>query len=108
MYDFVNGAQDPAILNQMAAFQSVMDNLTQPLTGTVVRIPLRTRKQADKSEISSKETTVAEIRSVLHKFAANFGDSGLLFMRNVTKLSILSTAGMSVSIEMDTEDGIKK
>lgn len=104
LYDFVEDAQDNAMKNHMAAFQSVMDKSFEPFNGTVIRIPLRTQDQASRSGISSHETTIPEIREVLEKFAAEFEHSGLLFMRNVTKVSIDSTTGMSKSIEMVGQD----
>ncbi|KAG0646208.1 hypothetical protein D0Z07_8415 [Hyphodiscus hymeniophilus] len=107
VYDFVEDAEDCSIQNQMVAFQSVMDDRTKPLAGTIIRIPLRTREQASNSEICNNETSVAEIRAVLKSFEADFGDSGLLFMRNVTTITIGPTAEMSSSIEMLAKDGTK-
>lgn len=104
LYDFVEDAEDDAIKNHMAAFKSVMKNSTQPFNGTIIRIPLRTREQADKSDICRRETTMVEVREVLEKFAIEFGNSGLLFMRNIGKVSIDSTTGISILIEiMDGE-----
>jgi sacsin len=99
-YDFVKDSQDIEIQNSMAAFQSVMDDPTKPFDGTIIRIPLRTPEQARKSDISNREPTVMEIHEVLEKFAAEFGNSGLLFMKNILKVSIDSTAGMSIVIEI--------
>ena len=85
--------------NHMAAFQTVIQNLDQPLAGTVIRIPLRTEEQAKRSEISDSSTTVPEMLEVLQKFASEFGDSGLLFLKNIEKLEI-GSAGMLITIEM--------
>ena len=105
MYNFVRDSDDPAMKNQMAAFKSVLGNATQPFDGTIIRIPLRTREQASKSEIVRREATVLELREVLEKFARDFGKGGLLFLRNIEKISIDSTTGMSISIEIaDRED----
>jgi sacsin len=105
LYDFVEDAEDPAIQNHMAAFQSVMENPAQQFEGTIIRIPLRTQEQAMNSDISDRETTVLEVREVLNKFATEFGNSGLLFMRNIAKVAIDSTSGISISIEVvDRED----
>jgi sacsin len=100
VYDFVANSGEVAIQNQMAAFQSVIEHLDRHLEGTVIRIPLRTEAQATKSEISDRETTVSEMLEVLQSFASEFGNNGLLFMRNVEKLEIGSAAGMSIGIEM--------
>ena len=105
LYDFVEDAGDRAIQNHMAAFQSVMENPAQPFEGTIIRIPLRTQEQAKHSDISNRETTVLEVREVLQKFAAEFGNSGLLFMRNIEKVTVDDTAGISISIDIvDRED----
>ena len=108
LYDFVEDAEDGAIRNHMAAFQSVMENATQPFDGTIIRIPLRTREQASKSDICSRETTVVEVREVLEKFATEFGSSGLLFMRNIGKVLIESTAGISISIEIEDGEQVRE
>ena len=108
VYDFVRDSQDIEIQNSMAAFQSVMDNPTQPFDGTIIRIPLRTPEQAIKSDISDRDTTVMEIREVLEKFGAEFGNSGLLFMKNILKVSIESTAGMLIVIEIVGGEDVRK
>ena len=51
---------------------------------------------------------MADISEVLHKFATDFGDSGLLFMRNITKIALGSTTGLSVSIQVAPELDIMK
>ncbi len=105
LYDFVDDSGDHAIQNHMAAFQSVMENPAQPFEGTIIRIPLRTQEQAINSDISNRETTVLEVREVLRKFAVEFGNSGLLFMRNIEKVAVDDTAGISITIEVvDHED----
>ena len=100
MYDFVANSREAAIQNHMAAFQTVMEHLDRHLEGTVIRIPLRTEAQATKSEISDRGTTVSEVLEVFQSFASEFGNNGLLFMRNIEKLEIGSAAGISIGIEM--------
>jgi sacsin len=99
VYDFVENSEDVKIQNHMAAFQTVMEDLDQQLDGTIIRIPLRTQAQAIKSEISDRETTVDEILNVLRSFASEFGESGLLFMRNIEKLEFGSARG-SIHIQL--------
>ena len=91
----------------MAAFQAIIKNCKEKFDGTAIRVPLRNRAQAAKSEISSRETTVSEVSEVLRKFASEFGDSGLLFMRNIEKLVIKSET-LSVEIEMANANAIRK
>jgi hypothetical protein len=108
VYNFVRDAKDHAIQNHMAAFQFLMQNPTQLFKGTIIRIPLRTREHAMKSEISRRETTAQEVRDVLEKFATEFGNSGLLSMRNIEKVAIDSTAGISMSIEIVDRGCLRK
>ncbi len=97
---------DPAIKNQMIAYHKVIEHPECKLDGTVIRIPLRTDTQAAKSEISNHTTTASEILDVLKSFALEFGDSGLLFMRNVEKLEI-GAPGLSILIEMVDGENIR-
>jgi sacsin len=100
VYDFVADSMDIAMQNHMQAFETVMERIDQHLEGTAIRIPLRTKAQGTKSEISGRETTVSEILDVFQSFASEFGKNGLLFMRNVEKLEIGSATGTSIGIEM--------
>lgn len=84
----------------MQAYTSIMDDLKHPLAGTIIRIPLRTKQQATVSEIMENEVTVEEVRKVLADFAMEFGDSGLLFMRNIETLRVETTSGMNTTIHM--------
>ena len=106
VYNLVTEAEDPAIKGQMAAFRAVIKHLHQQLDGTAIRIPLRNKAQADKSDISKRVTTVSEVTEVLRSFASEFGGSGLLFMRSVERLEITST-GMSIVIEMADREALR-
>jgi sacsin len=103
----VKNSGNTAIKNQMAAYQSVMENQEQSLDGTIIRIPLRSKAQAIKSEICSRETTTSAVLEVLQNFAAEFGNSGLLFMRSVERVRIESTAGMSIEINIVNREKVK-
>lgn len=99
-FNFVEGAADPGIKNHIAAFQRILTNPNQPLDGTIIRIPLRTKKQAIESDISDNATTIQDVRKVLEQFAVEFGKNGLLFMKNVESISIKSTSGLSIEISV--------
>lgn len=90
----------------MAAFQSIVHDPSQSFQGTVIRIPLRTYEQAKKSKICNSETTVQNIRDVLARFATQFGDSGLLFMKSVGEIKIDSTGGTSTSIGLSDFESV--
>jgi hypothetical protein len=53
-------------------------------------------------------TAVSELREVLGNFVREFGDSGLLFMRNIADIAIDSTSGISISIGVYDFDGVAK
>jgi sacsin len=99
VYDFVKDCGTIEMKNHMAAYTSVIKQLDEPFAGTIIRIPLRTREQALKSEISNRTTTVSEVVEVFKIFASEFGDSGLLFMRNIERLELTSDT-ISIAIEM--------
>jgi sacsin len=93
--------------SHMAAYKSVMEHLDKPLAGTIIRIPLRTPGQAIRSEISDRATTALEVAEVLKIFASEFGDCGLLFMRNLEKLELGDTTSpFALSVEM-RGDGLR-
>lgn len=108
IYDFIKDAEDEAIKNQMAAFHAILEDPSRLFKGTIIRIPLRTREHASESKISNRETTVSEVREVLEKFGAEFGDSGLLFMRNIERVLIDSTSDISISTEIVNSDYVRK
>lgn len=106
-YDFVKDSSDTELQNHMQAFQTFMASPKLPLDGTIIRIPLRTEDQAKKSGISNRATTVPNVHDVLQKFAVEFGNSGLLFLRNVEKLSIESSDGLSIDVEIVDRESIR-
>jgi hypothetical protein len=88
MWDFVANAGEIEMKNQMSAFSAIMKELDKHYYGTIIRIPLRTTSQAEVSEICKVPTTASDVEVVLRKFAAEFGTSGLLFMKNVESIGI--------------------
>ncbi|KAF4626625.1 hypothetical protein G7Y89_g11535 [Cudoniella acicularis] len=84
---------------------AVVNHLDRSFAGTVIRIPLRTAYQAERSQISDRHTTFPEVLQVLENSASELKDGGLLFMRNIEKLEFISTSGFSISIEIATGAG---
>lgn len=99
IYDFVGNYGHAAIKNHMKAYQTVMQNPDKHFAGTIIRIPLRTEAQTKEARISALFTPVSEMLEVLQTFASEFGKNGLLFMRNVDKVTIES-GSISITIEM--------
>jgi sacsin len=106
-FDFVESSEDLAIQTHMSAFQAVMEHLRQPLDGTIIRIPLRSQAQASESKICNRETTVSDLSEVLESFAVEFGETGLLFMRNIERLEI-KYSDKSIRIEMSDLDSLRR
>lgn len=106
VYDFVENSADVQIQNHMSAFQAVLKRFDQKFDGTVIRIPLRTRAQALKSEISNRETTVSEVLQVLRSFASEFGENGLLFLKHIERLEFRS-ASISIEIKLTEAETVR-
>lgn len=83
----------------MKAYEAVMPHPDKSLAGTVVRIPLRNEAQAKESNISNRCVPVNEMLKVLETFASEFGKSGLLFMKNIEKVTI-DSHNTPITIEM--------
>ena len=74
----------------MKTFQAVNTQQQQPpraYDGTIVRIPLRTKAQAEKSKIMSREVTAHEIIAALSILGREVKQGGLLFLKHVQKMS---------------------
>ncbi|TGO23441.1 hypothetical protein BPAE_0132g00110 [Botrytis paeoniae] len=100
IYDFVSNAAAPEMRIHMSVFQELLEHLDQSLDGTIIRIPMRTNAQAQISKISDRQTTVAEMAMVLKKFADEFSNGGLVFMKHVARISIFSKITGAIEIEL--------
>lgn len=74
--------------DQMAAFSAITEEFDRPFPGTIIRIPLRTPAQAKASQICGREASFPEVAQVLQTFADDFGHTGLLFMKSISRISI--------------------
>lgn len=108
MFDFVADGSDRDVQGQMAAFSALMPDTTQALKGTIIRVPLRTKEQAVGNQISEDVPAIEEVQTALDEFAAEFGNNGLLFMRNVEQLVICSRGGKSVEIRLTNVDAVRR
>ena len=72
----------------METFSAFDLNRTQPLNQTIIRIPLRTEKQAEASKISQKRGSTEDIKTALEQFGAEIKDGGLLFLKHIRKVMI--------------------
>ncbi|ESZ90668.1 hypothetical protein SBOR_8948 [Sclerotinia borealis F-4128] len=99
-YDFVKYSENPQVKAHMAVYQSLIKKLDQPFSGTIIRIPLRTADQARTSGISDRSITVSEMAQVLETFTESFSTEGLVFMKYVLKISVISTMTGVIEIEV--------
>lgn len=76
------------MINQLSAYSSLLLEFNRPLDGTVVRIPLRTAAQAGKSAIRDQRTTISDVQFSMEGFATEVNQGGLLFLKNVTRVSL--------------------
>ena len=74
--------------NQLSAYSSFILDFHRPLEGTIVRIPLRTAVQAQKSAIRDQETTVSDVQSAMEGFAREIQHGGMLFLKSILKVSL--------------------
>ncbi|CAI5741170.1 unnamed protein product [Peronospora destructor] len=80
--DFVNKFPD-----QLSPFQCFGCNFTEPFSGTIFRLALRTVEQAQRSKLSHRAQTPAQMAEMLKEFADSL-PTVLLFLRHVCKISI--------------------
>ncbi|CAD6448784.1 508c04aa-b6c3-4f8a-8734-1eab8d836bb5 [Sclerotinia trifoliorum] len=106
-YNFVEHSENPSLKAHMTVYQSLMKSVKQPFPGTIIRLPLRTAEQAKESGISDRKITVQEMAHVLNKFTEDFGKEGLLFMKHVLKLSVISTITGLIEVEVVNTEAVQ-
>ncbi|MCJ1247903.1 hypothetical protein MMC30_005118 [Trapelia coarctata] len=72
--------------NQLRCFSLINTEWEHPFNGTVIRIPLRNTSQEKRSEISTKEASIRDVRYSMDSFANEMGSNGLLFLRSVQRI----------------------
>lgn len=74
------------MINQLDCFSLLNTEWEQPLHGTIIRIPLRNASQAERSEISKKETTEEDVQNAIESFGEEMGSNGLLFLKSIRRI----------------------
>lgn len=88
VYGFTEASEDPDMHGQLTAFGSILKDFKNKFSGTIVRLPLRTKSQAAKSKIvSDKGTSEREIIEVFELFSSELVES-LLFLRNIHSITL--------------------
>jgi sacsin len=82
-FNFVSKTPYPK--DQLAAFSAFVDSFDGPFEGTIIRIPLRTKEQAEKSEIIDLAITPEDILKEFKAFRNEAADS-LLFLKSIEKV----------------------
>ncbi|KAF5872292.1 putative protein binding protein [Botrytis fragariae] len=106
-YNFVEYSETPSLKAHMTVYQSLMKDVKQPFPGTIIRLPLRTVEQAKKSGISDRKITAQEMAHVLEKFTEDFGKEGLLFMKHVVKICVISNITGLIEIEVMNKKAVQ-
>ncbi|XP_061172842.1 sacsin-like [Saccostrea echinata] len=83
-------------------FKCYHEDILLQSPGTVFRLPLRTPQFARESELSNKEVSKQTILNMLETFELEMAKS-LLFLRNVTKISIASIENGELVVKNTTE-----
>ncbi|XP_062614456.1 sacsin-like isoform X1 [Saccostrea cucullata] len=83
-------------------FKCYHEDILLQSSGTVFRLPLRTSQFARESELSNKEVSQQIILNMLKTFESEMTKS-LLFLRNVTKISIASIENGKLVVKNTTE-----
>ena len=84
--DFLNPGNDQGISDQLEAFKLVSTDLDQKFLGTIIRIPFRTKEQAETSEINKLSVTPEEILQHFQDFQNDVAES-LVFMKSIERVA---------------------
>ena len=76
------------IQNHLKTFGAFSLDVSKPLEGTIIRLPLRTKEQAGKSKIVQKDVSVLDITNALHVLGREVREGGLIFLKNVRKMTV--------------------
>ncbi|GBE83846.1 hypothetical protein SCP_0509030 [Sparassis crispa] len=74
--------------DQLAAFDSAVPMLDACVDSTIVRLPLRTDLQADKSRIKSTSMHIEDMKQFFEQFIVNELGVALLFLQHVTSIQL--------------------
>jgi hypothetical protein len=106
LYEFPSYAEDESMKNQLDGFSLMNTECARSFEGTIIRIPLRNRSQAARSEISKTTTTTTDVKNALESFANDMGSNGLLFLKSVKRI-VLSIDNEQLSeVEVTNTDNL--
>lgn len=88
----------------MRTFQAFNFDPSLAFDGTIIRIPLRTKAQAQKSKIVDREVTTHQISEALSLLGHEVKQGGLLFLKHVRKMSVRIDDKVLWQVEMQGHD----
>lgn len=87
-WDVVEHRESIEVQNLLETFAAFNLDVRQPLSQTIIRIPLRTAAQAEASKISQRHSGIPGIKRALEQFSLEIQDGGLLFLKHIRKVTI--------------------
>lgn len=70
----------------MNGYSSIDFNSSKPFEGTIIRVPLRTTRQAGTSNIVNRSISFQEIEKSFGDFFSELKNGGLIFLRHVNEV----------------------
>ncbi|KAL8802700.1 MAG: hypothetical protein Q9182_003658 [Xanthomendoza sp. 2 TL-2023] len=86
-YDILNYQDSVELQNHLKTFQRAKIDTSQAVNATIIRIPLRTVAQAERSKIVNRQATVEEITKALYDLGHEIREGGMLFLRHVRRVA---------------------
>ena len=87
-WDVVHEKDSMELRNHLKTFDAFALDVSKPLDGTIIRIPLRTKEQAKESKIVQREVTISDIENALAALGREVREGGLLFLKHVRRMLV--------------------
>ncbi|KAL8786962.1 MAG: hypothetical protein Q9195_007974 [Heterodermia aff. obscurata] len=100
-WDVVHEKDSVELRNHLKTFDAFALDVSKPLDGTIIRIPLRTKAQAEQSKIVQKEVTVSDIESALAALGREVREGGLLFLKHVRRMLVRIDEAIMWEVNLD-------
>lgn len=87
-FDVVENESNPVLQSHLATFSACKMDPDPYLNETIIRLPLRTKAQAERSKIVLTETTTDNVYRTLEHFSEDIEQGGLLFLKNIRRITM--------------------
>ena len=108
MYDFPEDAEDEAMKNQLAAYSHILSHPDQPFEGTIIRIPIRDSRWAQRSAIRHEETKLEDVKTAMISLAEEIKSGAFIFLRNILKISLRIDDVLLASMEVTNGEDVSR